>query len=301
MGRVDGKWLEAILTDPTADAPRLVFADQLIAQRDPRGQFIALQCAMVRTESMLETESELLKQHATEWLGGLELENVEWRRGFPVKGSLAVHLLTSEALARVPLESVRLTQFKKMDEAFFSAKPHPTVRSFQFGSAFSDLHCRALSAPLFARAVSFDFSSGTFATSALFDELVKGQFARLEELVLDGTPLNDVALSNLSRTKFWSRLASLSLANTPALTPMMATSLTAATSLRTLKLKLELDERWGVSLLKHAPRSLRTVEATISKLPPLLRGQLEKRFSFEPEPLGATALGSYTGTNSSQP
>lgn len=276
------KWLDAILADPTADAPRLMYADHLSAQRDPRGEFIALQCAMVRTESMLHTESELLEQHAAEWLGGLELENVEWRRGFPAKASLTAHTFaTNPACARVPLESVRLIQFKKEVDALLKAKPHPTVRAFRFGSGFSDQTCRALHAPLFSKAVSLDFSSGEFASEALFSELARANFARLDELVLTGTPLNDAAFSLLSTARFWKRLDSLCVAQTPELTPMMATSLTAATALRTLKLRRELDERWGVSLLKHAPRSLRTVEATVEKLPPLLRGQLEKRFRFE--------------------
>lgn len=281
-----GDWLDAILADPTADAPRLVYADHLAARGDPRGEFIHLQCALGRTlgdEGLLAREAALLEQHGASWLVELEhLREVEWRRGFPVKGSLGVReFATSPACARVPLEAVTLHGFTpQVVAALFKARPHPTVHAFALAGGFGDQTCRALGAPLFAHAVTLDLSAGEYTSTALFDELVKATFPRLRELDLSHTPLDDAQLARLSTAKFWRRLDTLALAGTPQLGPASVTSLTSATGLRTLRLSRELDERWGVSLLKHAPRALRTVVASVETLPPSLRANLEKRFSF---------------------
>jgi len=59
--------LAQIYADPTADGPRLVYADYLQERGDPRGELIALQILNRDTPR----ERELLGQHARQWLGPL--------------------------------------------------------------------------------------------------------------------------------------------------------------------------------------------------------------------------------------
>lgn len=66
--------LAQIYEDPTADAPRLVYADLLSERGDPRGELIALQFERRDKgldESKKARERWLLKKHMKEWLGGL--------------------------------------------------------------------------------------------------------------------------------------------------------------------------------------------------------------------------------------
>jgi uncharacterized protein (TIGR02996 family) len=84
-------FLQAILVNPDDDLPRLVYADWLLDQGDPRGEFIHLQCRLARMEEddplrpQLETrEQELLDHHQDAWLGSLRplLNCWSFRRGF---------------------------------------------------------------------------------------------------------------------------------------------------------------------------------------------------------------------------
>ncbi len=87
----EGAFLQAILESPDDDLPRLVYADWLTDQGNPRGEFIHVQCLLAgMTEddprrAMLEVrERELLDRHQDEWLGALRPLVRRWtfRRGF---------------------------------------------------------------------------------------------------------------------------------------------------------------------------------------------------------------------------
>ncbi|MFT3708261.1 MAG: TIGR02996 domain-containing protein [Archangium sp.] len=76
-----------VYADPSNDAPRLVLADFLTERGDPRGEFITLQCTAPGTD--VKREKALLKEHEKKWLGAIApvlAKDVEWKRGFPVKG-----------------------------------------------------------------------------------------------------------------------------------------------------------------------------------------------------------------------
>ena len=71
-----------VYANPIDDGPRLVLADLLQEQGDPRGEFIALQCHQPGSKR----ERELLKEHGKAWLGELAPwvgADFEFRRGFP--------------------------------------------------------------------------------------------------------------------------------------------------------------------------------------------------------------------------
>lgn len=78
--------LDAIRARPEDDGPRLVYADHLMEQGDPRGEFIAVQCALAKADDgdLLDKASALLSANRERWLGGLgpNAANVTFRRGF---------------------------------------------------------------------------------------------------------------------------------------------------------------------------------------------------------------------------
>jgi uncharacterized protein (TIGR02996 family) len=79
--------LVAIAAAPDDDAPRLVYADRLLADGDPRGELIALQCAG-------RDATRLLAKHGKAWLAELGLDGADaiWARGFLDTVSLDVEL-----------------------------------------------------------------------------------------------------------------------------------------------------------------------------------------------------------------
>src|SRR5262245_3154375 len=94
-------FLAAIRDDPDDDGPRLIFADWLEEQGDPRGEFIRVQCALARLgpederwASLKRREWELLEAHWETWvqplrkLGNPDIEyyrdSVEFDRGLIV-------------------------------------------------------------------------------------------------------------------------------------------------------------------------------------------------------------------------
>jgi uncharacterized protein (TIGR02996 family) len=120
-------FLQAILTDPEADTPRLVYADWLEEQGDPRGEFIRLQCELARLAEefqeppeLVQREKELLALHGATWrqplrkiLGRAELP---FSRGFVERLSLPAEKFINAAeqvLTSTPLRSIRLREFSQ--------------------------------------------------------------------------------------------------------------------------------------------------------------------------------------------
>lgn len=93
--------LAAVLAAPDDDAPRLVYADWLLEQGDPRGEFIAVQCELAslgqdeaaRATQLRAREAELLAQHKKDWVGHFPGSRTEygivggktWVKGSPTK------------------------------------------------------------------------------------------------------------------------------------------------------------------------------------------------------------------------
>src|SRR5580765_5805820 len=87
-------FLMAIAADPDDDAPRMAYADWLMAEKNPRGEFIRLQLQLARMPAdhparpdLERREKSLLKKHAKAWRD----EYPQWaradypafHRGFP--------------------------------------------------------------------------------------------------------------------------------------------------------------------------------------------------------------------------
>ena len=76
--------LAAVYTDPSDRNARSVYADWLIAQNDPRGEFMALQLARGSHDPPTLRERQLLEAHGKVWLGPLAASGAghEFRDGF---------------------------------------------------------------------------------------------------------------------------------------------------------------------------------------------------------------------------
>ena len=73
----------AVYAEPDSDAPRAVLGDALLADGDPRGEFIQLQLARRRSKPSEARMRELLRAHAASWTGGLgHPGRCRFRRGF---------------------------------------------------------------------------------------------------------------------------------------------------------------------------------------------------------------------------
>ena len=137
---------DAMVKAPWEDAPRLVYADWLTENDDPRGELIVLQCRLASgklgpkdVKAAKAREAELLDAHREEWFGPLEkwlrerdsyaLSHVKLRRGFVSSCRLTVQQpddlatlfqkaplleeleLRGEAVAPVP----QLAQLERLD------------------------------------------------------------------------------------------------------------------------------------------------------------------------------------------
>lgn len=113
--------LAAVLARPSDDAPRLVLADLLTEQGDPRGEFIGCQIAGEHARA-----TELLAEHGAQWLAPLtpEVARAEFSRGFLARVALldsrALPLLAEKA-EHEPLESLSVSSDRLFDAARFAA------------------------------------------------------------------------------------------------------------------------------------------------------------------------------------
>jgi uncharacterized protein (TIGR02996 family) len=117
----EATFLQAIREDPDADGPRLVYADWLDEQGDPRGEFIRAQCRLERlapddpeAAALRSHEFELLERHRAEWeavLHNLRLKAWTYRRGLVEAVTLALPDFAAQAsrlFALLPVVQVRL-------------------------------------------------------------------------------------------------------------------------------------------------------------------------------------------------
>jgi uncharacterized protein (TIGR02996 family) len=113
-------FLQAVRAEPDDDAPRLIFADWLEEQGDPRGAFIRIQCRLATLPphdplavELRDEERALLDQHGEEWAAAFRDVADGWRfvRGFVEEATLSADsfLAHGETLFRdEPLRRVRL-------------------------------------------------------------------------------------------------------------------------------------------------------------------------------------------------
>ncbi len=191
--------LAEVLADPASDAPRLVYADWLQQQTDPRGELIALQLQANRTPAQDERIAKLVgnKPNVTKWLGPLAavVKEPVFARGF--LDACAVELTTKkhrEELLRDPLWAT-VTRVRCSERVVVETLPNLRAVS---GLPFEDLlELSRRREPLGIEClddVELDLVEERYerdqpisdARRVLWDELLRvGAFANVRELSVD--------------------------------------------------------------------------------------------------------------------
>jgi len=148
QGGASGKTLLAhVLAHPEDDAARLVYSDWLLQQGDPRGELIAVQCALVTTppakrRALVKREKELLRKHRKTWTKEAMQVAIECRlsRGFvdQVKATSAAFASKGAVLFdHDPIEELVLSKPTGGGLKVLGAAAHlARLRSLRFSSPY---------------------------------------------------------------------------------------------------------------------------------------------------------------------
>jgi uncharacterized protein (TIGR02996 family) len=198
-------FLQAILDDPDADAPRLVFADWLEEHGDAeRAEFIRVQCALDRPPSgghvadLWARQGDLLAVHEGEWAAPANEFALSWifRRGF------------------IDEIQVEKQAFPAVAEALF--RRHPVRRVRLYGGR-EGLHARASFAlalaycPQLDRLRSLDLSGNFLGSDGVRALAVSPYLTRLRDLDLSHSRIGDAGARALAESDLLPRLVRLDL------------------------------------------------------------------------------------------
>jgi uncharacterized protein (TIGR02996 family) len=191
--------LEAVLATPEKDEPRLVYADALIAQGDPRGEFIHVQCALKAQRgdwvALKRRERELCEKYLKQWEAPFGKVLVTWVRGFPE----SVVGRTSELVSWLPA----VAAVSPVRDVVMSSNTRESL------PAFAEL-------PELKRIVSLEISgSDRYPDWMLGDEgllllVASTQLRALEELVLGPNGITKDGAGALVKAPWLNRLKKLS-------------------------------------------------------------------------------------------
>lgn len=115
--------LAQIRANPDDDALRAVYADELIAAGDPRGELISVELALATRPDahLFQRRAELRAAHAMAWWN-LGAWQVYTRRGFAARVTLNRYAQLPAWLAREPVDEVQLLLLRTTDlDALFAA------------------------------------------------------------------------------------------------------------------------------------------------------------------------------------
>jgi uncharacterized protein (TIGR02996 family) len=207
---MEDAFLQTILDSPDDDAPRLVFADWLEEQGNPRGEFIRLQCQRAKLTKydpewpgLLARESALLKQFEKDWSKPVlrYVEEAQYRRGFieHVRASASKLLKSGGRLFQAaPIRSIRLTHADRLAD-LAQCGWLSRVRDLDLSDAFlgstslhvllESPHCRSLHALCLSRC-GLHSAAGKVLAGASFDRL---NFLDLSWSDLDAGALHTLA------------------------------------------------------------------------------------------------------------
>jgi len=205
---VERRLLDEVLAQPAATAPRVVYADWLLEQGDPRGEFIALQCKVTKRPQPMDTLLETLRwsnkgfqqapppRHTAGRRAEALLEENRARfataalasrkgivrifeRGFLRALSIdASDLITcGEALfAHEPVEVLRVRKLTPLlARRLFNAPWFTRVRALALQKPVTEATCAALcEGPTLANLEELDLSFGT-ATPGMVDQLSRAE------------------------------------------------------------------------------------------------------------------------------
>jgi uncharacterized protein (TIGR02996 family) len=190
-------FLQAILADPDSDTPRLIYADWLEEQGDPRGEFIRTQCEAAALPLDSERRLMLLRrgekmQKQAQWLADLRriCVSLECRRGVVEQVSLTAEdflahaqvLHKAETLIGLHLAKLRPQQIPRL-------APMPELSRF----------------------TRLDLSGNRLEAADVLRLLASPHLVHVNTLVLNGCHLNDDDVAELAASELLVRLISLHL------------------------------------------------------------------------------------------
>jgi uncharacterized protein (TIGR02996 family) len=191
-------FLAAVLGAPDDDTPRLVYADWLMEQGDPRGEFIHVQCRLARLSpddprrpGLELRERQLLQEHRCMWERPLDGfgSRLVFRRGFVEGMTLDAEIFLrrgEELFRRAPLRRVWLW-------------------------LASNLLGAVTATPLLLRLVDLDLSGDILTEAEVRDLAHSPYLANLTRLALIGTDLTSEGVGALSRSLALRNLCTLDL------------------------------------------------------------------------------------------
>jgi uncharacterized protein (TIGR02996 family) len=193
-------FLEAILDDPDDEGLRLIFADWLEEQGQPRGEFIRTQCTLAglpaddrRRRALEARERQLLARHRDEWLGPLRSLAYLWgfRRGFAEEVTL-------------PAES-----FLDHGDTFFRSTPVLLARLLN--SAGDPRLEKLAHSPYLGRLTALHLTDNRIGNAGLVTLLDAADLGRLTTLRLGNNELGDTGMQALAECPHLTGLTTLNL------------------------------------------------------------------------------------------
>lgn len=268
-----------MLADPDDDGARLVLADWLLEQGDPRGELIQIQCALagaggsqglasLTRDELVAREKALLKKHQTSWLAPIRsfVRTWTWRRGFVdgvVADAKAFLAGVDTIFSTTPLTHATWTALKPpLLDALARAIPAGRLRSLDLGQQrISPEAARAFGSERFAGLRRLDVWGNPLGDEGAA-ALVAAHLDDLEELELATCKLTAAGVEALSRAAFFPRLRRLGLRYNDGLGPGVAAALVRATSLQSLALGRAGIGDDGLEVLAGSPsmKQLRDVD-----------------------------------------
>jgi uncharacterized protein (TIGR02996 family) len=191
-------FLEAILDDPDDEGLRLIFADWLEEQGQPRGEFIRTQCTLAglpaddrRRRSLEARERQLLARHRDEWLGPLRSLAYLWgfRRGFAEEVTLPAKVFLDHA------------------DTFFRSTPVLLARLLNSASRLGEL----AESPYLARLTALHLTDNQIGNADLMTLLDAADLGRLATLRLGNNGLGDAGIQALAECPRLTGLRTLNL------------------------------------------------------------------------------------------
>ena len=212
------KFLAAILANPEDKKARLIYADLLQDRGDPRGDFIALQCARAdvaddgaRAADLDASIAALAKKHKKAWTSACgENKGARWeyRRGFVEKLSIDAEDLLANAAAIFAAEPLEELNVWKIDECPGGLAPllalplHRIKRLSLARCALTEADYQALAAATTLGAVEvLDLTNGGSLEQPVAPLAAATSLPKLRELKLTGAMIGDDQMAALARSK----------------------------------------------------------------------------------------------------
>lgn len=216
-GERRGSLLGAVLEDPASDAARQVYADQLSANNDPRGEYILVEIALAgplsirKREQLVARRRELVEAHAATWW---PYTASHWRssRGFleVVSGTLEqLQAIGTKLFAAEPVTEVTVLDLDSDDVGeLLKASWFPRVRRLVIRGSLGDDGFAALcKSKRTSELRALNVTATELGSEGL--AMLKGGLPSCTNLVLTSNPLGDEAIEGLRRWKQLARVETL--------------------------------------------------------------------------------------------